>query len=431
MKKVGLLFLVLVLAVSVGAGMIPVAAAEEESGDAIVNLLDFESADFGKNFYDESTGEVMLYGDDTRVYIPTFLDGISDGKVKFADGTEKAMNELTFCLEATIAPAILGTWTVPYMIFAKNGIDVYEYHLRANMVANSSTSYLFMRPDEVGNNSETMLKEIPVAKFFEAGESYTVKIEYCGQKVTLLQVTVDDQVVAELKDETILPEIYQPIFAFGDRTNGETIISDMKYYIKDGEVANYAQSLTVAESPADVAYGSDLTGGSFQLKYLDGTTETLSLSDLTVSGFDKNKVGEQTVTVSKTILNQQMSATFNVTVSDVETLEVSVTKTEYEYGEEFDLSSIKVVKKFASGKEDEVLSTSSSDFTVSGFDKEKAGEQDVTISYNGQDYNVKVTVLEKKGCGSSMSGSALMTAAVLLGVSAVAVITIRKKMNEK
>lgn len=427
MKKVGLLMLVLALIVSLGLGALSASAAEGESGDVVTNLLDFESANFGKNFYDETTGEVMLYGDDTRVYIPTFLDGITDGKVKLADGTEKAITELTYCMEATISPAILGTWQVAYLVFAKNGIDTYEYHLRANMGGSASTSYVFGRADELGNYKEDNLKEIPVPVWFEGGDSYTVKIEFSGTKVLSLQVVVGGAVVAEAKDLNVLPEVYQPVFSFGDRQVGETVISDMKFYIKDGEVGKYAKKLVVEETPSDVAYGSDLTGGKFEVQYLDGTTEELAISDFTITGYDKNVVGEQTVTISKTVLNQQISASFKVKVTDVETLKLSVTKTEYAYGEEFDLSSVKVVKQFASGKEEESVTTNASDFTVSGYDKEVAGEQEVTISYNGQDYKVNVTVLEKQGCGSSINASFFFVATALLGAAAIGIIVIRKK----
>ena len=87
-------------------------AVAEESEAAPQNLLDFAETDFGKNFYDSETGEVVLYGDDSRVYVSTFMDYITDGKIKLADGTEKNMNELTFVMEATIAPAVLGVRTV-------------------------------------------------------------------------------------------------------------------------------------------------------------------------------------------------------------------------------------------------------------------------------------------------------------------------------
>lgn len=428
MKKL-MLLLCLVLAFTACVGSMSVFAAEETSAEP-QNLLDFEATDFGKNFYDASTGEVMLYGDDTRVYVPTFLNYINDGQIRFADGTVRPMDEVTFVMEATISPAIMGTWTVPYLVFAKNGIDTYEYHLRANIVATSSTSYFFKRADEVGNYAEENLGEIPVPVMFQAGESYTVRISYTGQSVSL-KVIVNDEVVAALDNANILPETYTPVFSFGDRTNGESIISDMKYYIEDGELANYAKSFVVETLPANVAYGTDLSGGSFKINYMDGTSESVALSDLTVSGFDKNVVGAQNVTVSMNVLNQTLSTTFAVTVNDSETISLSVTKTEYAYGEDFDLSTIQVVKKFASGKADEPVSTTAADFTISGYDKNTAGEQTVSINYNGKAYEVKVTVAEKAGCGSAIVSSSWLIAAALvtISVAALSVILSRKRVH--
>ena len=106
---------------------------------------------------------------------------------------------------------------------------------------------------------------------------------------------------------------------------------------------------------------------------------------------------------------------------------VSVNKTEYAYGEEFDLSSIEVVKKFASGKADEKVATTSADFAISGYDANTPGEQTVTITYAGQTYTVKVTVAEKQGCGSAISpvGGIAIGATVL--VAALAAVLIKRK----
>ncbi len=383
------------------------------------NLLNFGATDWGKNFYDAETGEVMLYGDDSRVYIPTVVSSVTDGKVRFADGSEKAVNELTFGMEATITPGTTGSWTVPFLVFAKNGIDTYEFHFRAGMSGGAGTCYLFQRCDEVGNYTEVICHELPVSgTAFPAGGSYKVKVEYSGKKVSA-KLTVDGKVWASVVDKEILPDEYVPVFSFGDRTNGETVISNMKWYIvSDTEVANYASGLTVTTAPANVSYGEELSGGSFELTYMDGTTETLTLADLTVNGFDKNTVGKQTVSVTKTVLNQNVTATFEVEVADVESYEVSVTKAEYEYNEDFDLSTIKVVKKYASGKESENVSVSAADFTVSDYDKATSGEQTVKITYNGNEYTVKVIVAEKPGCGSSLDASFAVGAIVLLVAAA-------------
>lgn len=423
MKKL-LVLVCLALAFTACFGSVSALAAEEPAAEP-QNLLNFEAADFGKNFYDSSLGEVMLYGDDTRVYIPTCLDYIKDGNIQFADGTSVPMNEVTFVMEATISQAVMATWTVPFLVFAKNGIDTYEYHMRANIVS-TSTSYFFQRADEVGNYTENILQEIPVPVTIPAGGAYTVRITYCGTKVSV-EVVVDGEVVAQAQDLDILPETYTPVFSFGDRTNGESVISDMKYYIQGGELANYASGLVVETPPENVEYGADLTGGTFKIMYIDGTSETKSLEDFTVTGFDKNVVGEQTVTVSTDVLNQTLTASFTVTVNDKETIAVSVNKTEYAYGEEFDLSSIEVVKKFASGKADEKVATTSADFAISGYDANTSGEQTVTITYAGQTYTVKVTVAEKQGCGSAISpvGGIAIGATVL--VAALAAVLIKRK----
>lgn len=195
----------------------------------------------------------------------------------------------------------------------------------------------------------------------------------------------------------------------------------MKYYIKGAQPAKYATGITMETAPTDVEYGNELAGGSFKLNYMDGTSETLTLADLTVSGFDKNTVGKQTVTVSKAVLNQQIQTSFEVEVLDKETLDLSVEKTEYAYGEEFDLSSIKVVKKFASGKADEAVTAATTEFTVSGYDAKTAGEQSVKITYKGTDFTVKVTVAEKTGCGSvvvvSFAGGALMLCTIASAIT--------------
>ena len=144
-----------------------------------------------------------------------------------------------------------------------------------------------------------------------------------------MKVLVNGEIAAECTDQELLPESYTPVFSFGDRSNGETVISEMKYYIKGAQPAKYATGITMETAPTDVEYGNELAGGSFKLNYMDGTSETLTLADLTVSGFDKNTVGKQTVTVSKAVLNQQIQTSFEVEVLDKETLDLSVEKTEY------------------------------------------------------------------------------------------------------
>ena len=66
------------------------------------------------------------------------------------------------------------------------------------------------------------------------------------------------------------------------------------------------------------------------------------------------------------------------------------TKTEYTAGEELDLAGMKVVAKYSDDTEKEVTEG----YEVSGYDKDKTGEQTVTVTYEGKTATFKVTVKE-------------------------------------
>ena len=129
----------------------------------------------------------------------------------------------------------------------------------------------------------------------------------------------------------------------------------------------------------------DLTGLTVVANYSDGTTETVT--DYEVSGFDSTTAGEKTVTVTY----QDKTATFTVTVK--KTLS-SITvegpdKTEYELGEELDLTGLTVVANYNDGTTETVTG-----YEVSGFDSTAAGEKTVTVTYQDKTATFTVTVKE-------------------------------------
>lgn len=65
------------------------AAATTPAAQEFVNLIDFSATDWGDHTYDSETGTLTLTGNDTKDYFTTVLDGISDGKIKLKNGTEK------------------------------------------------------------------------------------------------------------------------------------------------------------------------------------------------------------------------------------------------------------------------------------------------------------------------------------------------------
>ena len=138
----------------------------------------------------------------------------------------------------------------------------------------------------------------------------------------------------------------------------------------------------------------DLAGMKVTANYSDDTTEDVAIEDCEVSGYDKTKAGEQTVTVTY----EGKTATFKVTVKEAEkpvTLEsitvTAPTKTEYTVGDELDLAGMKVVAKYSDDTEKEITEG----YEVSGYDKAKTGEQTVTVTYEGKTATFKVTVKEE------------------------------------
>ena len=141
----------------------------------------------------------------------------------------------------------------------------------------------------------------------------------------------------------------------------------------------------------------DLSGLVVTAVYSDGSEVELQTGDYTVSGYDPNAIGEQTITVTY----EGKTATFTVTVTEgeepepvLEKIEITgPTKTEYVQGEELDLSGLVVTAVYSDGSKAEVKA---GDYTVSGYDPDTAGEQTVTVTYGGKTAAFTVTVEEKQ-----------------------------------
>ena len=117
-------------------------------------------------------------------------------------------------------------------------------------------------------------------------------------------------------------------------------------------------------------------------------------------------MGQQTITVSYTEKGVTKEAAFQVTVKEktpepaeavLSALVVTAPeKTEYERGEELDLTGMTVTAVYSDGKEKEVREE---DCTVEGYDKDAVGQQTITVSYTEKgvtkEADFQVTVKEK------------------------------------
>ena len=158
-------------------------------------------------------------------------------------------------------------------------------------------------------------------------------------------------------------------------------------------VQDLTNSMVIKTLPNKVKYlygqKLDLTGGTIEITKESGETEIISMTSSMVTGYNPNKLGTQTLTVTYDGLSQ----TFPVTVEDYELNSLFITpptKRNYEYGERLDLTGGKVTIKMASGAIKE--STSMTASMISGFDNTKVGSQKITVTYDGKSNSFTISV---------------------------------------
>ena len=231
------------------------------------------------------------------------------------------------------------------------------------------TSYEVSVKDSVTSIS---IKANPSKTEYKYGES----LDLTGATISVVKgsgttdIPITDNMVSGYDPTTVGKQTVKVSYGGKDTTFEVTV----KDYIKD-------ITLT-APTKTEYKYGEalDLTGGKVQKVMASGAQEPavdLTDSSVTVSGYNANKAGKQTITVEY----EGIQKTFEVTVVDpINKIELKGTpKTEYKYGEEFDVSNLKLSISRASG-ETEIPVTSD---MIKNYNKNSLGQQQVTIEYEG------------------------------------------------
>ncbi len=134
----------------------------------------------------------------------------------------------------------------------------------------------------------------------------------------------------------------------------------------------------------------DLSGGKLEISNESGATEEVDMSQASVSGYDPNKLGKQTIIL--TYKGQTVEFTVNV-IDYVDRVEfMQPTKTNYSFGEQLDLAGGKIQEVMASGAIGEVKSINAG--MVSGFNNQEVGKQQLKITDNGNEFTYSVTVID-------------------------------------
>ena len=159
-------------------------------------------------------------------------------------------------------------------------------------------------------------------------------------------------------------------------------------------VIDQTSSMTIKTLPNKLEYkygeSLDLTGGTIEFKQ-GSETKIINITKDMITGYNSKKIGNQTLTVTYEGLTQE----FIVNVKDYITkLELKKPeKTDYEYGENLDLTGGTISIITASGKVDEKIDITAS--MISGYDKTKEGTQTITVEYKGLQGKFQVSVKDK------------------------------------
>ncbi|MDL2232819.1 bacterial Ig-like domain-containing protein [Ruminococcaceae bacterium OttesenSCG-928-L11] len=145
--------------------------------------------------------------------------------------------------------------------------------------------------------------------------------------------------------------------------------------------------------PAKTSYrtgeGLDTTGGSLLVSYAPAAlqyTEQIPLTADMVTGFETNRVGQQTLTCTY----QGKTTTYSIWMADSSVARLTLTKPDkstYQVGDSLRLTGGRVHVRYSNGSELNIAMTDSS-VMVKGFDSDTVGRQELTVYYNGQEAGV-------------------------------------------
>lgn len=169
---------------------------------------------------------------------------------------------------------------------------------------------------------------------------------------------------------------------------GKTVTFDVNIVYK------VLENISITSAPTKTTYliGEDLDKSGLQVMANYSNDTSTPVTGYTVTGYNKNKIGTQTITVTY----MGKTATFNVTVKGKTATGLTITskptKLEYIQGNEaLNLSGGFVKISYAEGGDE---TTSITKDMISGFDNMVLGKQTVTVTYGGFSDTFEVTIIK-------------------------------------
>lgn len=298
-----------------------------------------------------------------------------------------------------------------YLSVNKNANIPIGKWVNIHLVVNSKKDLFLTISDKSGNVLDSR-------KVTTSGDKFEKFVFYGGVgKIQLDNLKIYEDKISSM---TLTPPT-KTSYALGEELNLDGMVAKLNYSDKSVGTTAYTVSgydkTKVGKQTVTVSYGDysanfDVTVNGIssievtpptKTTYLegqdlntDGMVVTAVTSDnqritvpagYSVRGFNKTKLGKQTITVTY----QGLSTEFEVNVNSVKSIELTKpTKLEYKYGESLDTSGMSV-KAIYDDNQSEVIK---SDYSVTGYDKTKSGTQTITVTYRNQTATFDVTVAE-------------------------------------
>ena len=237
-----------------------------------------------------------------------------------------------------------------------------------------------------GTNREMSWSDNPVQVFITLNEDNNAVISF-GK-------TTDD------KDIKILYNVGSPRFSVYSSEPAANMLLPQIYVVHGSGETPEIKTLTDIElsgqykTTYNVGEEFDKTNLVVTAKYSDGSSK--AVTNYTISGFNKDTAGEQTVTVSYEEGGVTKTAEFKVTVNGTQPSEKTLlgidvtanpTKTTYEVGETFDPAGLEVTAKYSDQSSEKVTN-----YSLSQVDMSTAGTKTITVTYEGKTAEFTITV---------------------------------------
>jgi cytochrome c-type biogenesis protein CcmE len=161
---------------------------------------------------------------------------------------------------------------------------------------------------------------------------------------------------------------------------------------------NTLQSIEITNEPAQTVYGQgqDLSLSGMVVTGLFKKDSRNVTSQVRISGYNKDRPGQQTVTVTMNAGSKSSTATFTVTVVPVENISISQlpSTTSFKQGEEHNWNGLSIRVQFENDAvPSEIVTPGARTLTITGYEKDKPGTQTITVDYYGKRATFEIRVV--------------------------------------